>query len=205
MSEHSRKIIAYHESGHALVALFTPGAMPIHKATIIPRGGALGMVSQLPEDDMILEPRKRMVANMDVCMGGRCSEELIFGADEITGGASSDIQQATEQARIMVQKYGMSAAVGHVRFENREYSQYSTKTRETIEEEVRKMIDEAYKRAMTILKTHRVELDRLANALLEYETLSREEIEVVIKGGKPKRNPLDESAHTLDQRRKITA
>lgn len=195
MSEKNRRLVAYHESGHALVALYTPGSMPIHKATIMPRGGSLGMVARIPEDDMLLESRKSMIANVDVAFGGRCAEQLVFGSDEITGGASNDIQQATEQARAMVQKFGMSASVGHVRFETQDYSRFSPKTRETIESEVKRITDEGYARAMNILKSRRVELERLATALLEYETLTREEIETVIKGEPLKRDPLRESAH----------
>ena len=172
--------------------------MPIHKATIMPRGAALGMVAQLPEDDRILESRKKMLADLDVSMGGRCAEELIFGKDEITSGASSDINNATYVARNMVLRYGMSTAVGHVAFEANNYEQFSSETRHLIEEEVRRLIEDAHRRAMEVLKTRRVELERLAQALLEYETLSREEIDVVVKGGKPQRDPLDQSAHSSE-------
>lgn len=203
MSPKNRKLVAYHEAGHAIVGLFTPGSMPIHKATIMPRGSALGMVSRLPEDDLLLESRKKLLADLDIAMGGRCAEELIFGKEEITSGASSDIAAASQQARNMVTRYGMgSQAVGHVLFEGHKYEQYSSQTRQAIEEDVRKLIDEAHVRAMNLLKTHRVELERLALALLEYETLNKDEIDVVVKGGHPNRDPLDESAHTMDKRQR---
>ncbi|RLN49827.1 hypothetical protein BBJ29_004632 [Phytophthora kernoviae] len=167
----SAKLTAYHEGGHALVAINTPGAHPVYKATIMPRGQALGMVSQLPEGDQTSISRKQLLARLDVCMGGRVAEELTFGEQEITGGASSDIQQATNVARVMVTKYGMSSDVGLV-FHDLRSNDTSATTRKVIDDEVKKLCDASYKRAKDILVNKHADLEKLAQALLEYETLS---------------------------------
>ena len=182
-----RNQTAYHEGGHALVAIHTKGAMPVHKASIMPRGMALGMVHQLPEEsDMLQRTRRQMLAELDVCMGGRVAEEIMFGADEVTSGASSDIQKATQIARGMVERYGMGAdaAVG-VMFapgEGRDRQNLSDETRKRVDDEVRKMLAESYSRAKALLTAHKHELHRLAQALLEYESLTRDQIELVIQG-----------------------
>lgn len=173
ISDESRRLTAYHEGGHALVAIHTDGALPVHKATIVPRGMSLGMVSQLPDKDETSISRKQMLARLDVCMGGRVAEELIFGESEVTSGASSDIQQATSIARAMVTKYGMSKAVGLVTHNYDDNGKsMSTETRQLIENEVRDFLERAYGNAKAILTTHQKELHALAKALLEHETLS---------------------------------
>ncbi|KAG6622532.1 cell division protease ftsH [Phytophthora cinnamomi] len=185
----SAKLTAYHEGGHALVAINTPGAHPVYKATIMPRGQALGMVSQLPEGDQTSISRKQLLARLDVCMGGRVAEELTFGEDEITGGASSDIQQATNVARTMVTKYGMSEDVGLV-FHDLRGNDTSATTRKTIDDEVKKLCDASYKRAKDILVSKHADLEKLAQALLEYETLSGAEIDKILKGEPLDRKPI---------------
>lgn len=184
--EEVRKVTAYHEGGHALVAIHTKGAMPVHKATIIPRGPALGMVLQLPEEsDMIQRSKRQMLAELDVCMGGRVAEEIIFGADEITSGASSDLQKATQIARSMVEKYGMSTNVGTMYVpDSRKGQPLSDETKQLIDDEVKKILQASYDRAKKLLHGHKRELHRLASALLENETLTTDEMKMVIGGKK---------------------
>ncbi|KAK6129494.1 hypothetical protein DH2020_036727 [Rehmannia glutinosa] len=181
ISPESRKLTAYHEGGHALVAIHTDGALPVHKATIVPRGMALGMVSQLPDKDETSISRKQMLARLDVCMGGRVAEELIFGESEVTSGASNDLQQATSLARAMVTKYGMSKQVGVVTHNYDDNGKsMSTETRLLIEQEVREFLERAYNNAKFILTTHNKELHALANALLEEETLTGSQIKALL-------------------------
>nr|QKY65092.1 chloroplast ATP-dependent zinc metalloprotease FTSH11 [Passiflora oerstedii] len=176
VSEESKKLTAYHESGHAIVAFNTEGAHPIHKATIMPRGSALGMVTQLPSSDETSISKKQLLARLDVCMGGRVAEELIFGQDHITTGASSDLHTATELAHYMVSNCGMSDAVGPVHIIDRPSSDMQSR----IDAEVVKLLREAYDRVKTLLKKQEKALHALANALLEYETLSAEEIKRIL-------------------------
>ncbi|WOG84125.1 hypothetical protein DCAR_0103306 [Daucus carota subsp. sativus] len=181
ISDESRKLTAFHEGGHALVAIYTDGALPVHKATIVPRGTSLGMVSQLPDKDETSMSRKQMLARLNVCMGGRVAEELIFGENEVTSGASSDLKQATNLARAMVTKFGMSKQVGVVTHNYDDNGKsMSTETRLLIEEEVRELLETAYNNAKTILTTHEKELHALANALLERETLSGNQIKALL-------------------------
>jgi len=186
ISPESARLTAYHEGGHALVALNTPGAHPVYKATIMPRGQALGMVSQLPDDDQTSVSRKQLLARLDVCMGGRVAEEMIFGKEEITGGASSDIMQATRIASQMVTRFGMSDEVGMV-FHDVEKDKLSPMTKKLIDDEVRKLCEASYQRAKIILTEKRADLDKIAKALLKYETLSGGEIQQVLKGKKLER------------------
>merc|ERR1719230_2315512 len=172
ISPENLKLTAYHEGGHALVALRTPGAQPIHKATIVPRGNTLGMVAYLPEKDQMNMTREQMLAHLDICMGGRVAEELIFGKDAVTTGASSDLQQATSTARAMITKYGMSDSIGPVYHTDAQLEKLSAPTREAVETEVRDMCAKAEANARRILSEHSGELHTLAEGLIEYETLS---------------------------------
>ncbi|MED6174539.1 ATP-dependent zinc metalloprotease FTSH 11, chloroplastic/mitochondrial [Stylosanthes scabra] len=176
ISDESKKLTAYHESGHAIVALNTDGAHPIHKATIMPRGSALGMVTQLPSSDETSISRKQLLARLDVCMGGRVAEELIFGHDYVTTGASSDLHTATELAQYMVSNCGMSDAIGPIHIKERPSSEMQSR----IDAEVVKLLREAYDRVKALLRKHEKALHALANALLEYETVSSEEIRRIL-------------------------
>mmetsp|Transcript_8486 Transcript_8486/g.25505 ORF Transcript_8486/g.25505 Transcript_8486/m.25505 type:complete len:733 (+) Transcript_8486:280-2478(+) len=181
LSQQTRKLTAYHEGGHALVASYTNGALPVHKATIVPRGVSLGMVSQLPDKDMSSMTRVQMLARMDVCMGGRAAEEIIFGDDNITSGAESDFDQATKLAEAMVTRYGMSDKLGQVVYDRNENA-LSSETRACIDAEVKKLVDDSYQRALNLLKKHQKELHNLAAALLDLETLSGDEVRLAAKG-----------------------
>ncbi|KAI3841094.1 hypothetical protein MKW92_004697 [Papaver armeniacum] len=177
ISDETRKLTAFREGGHALVAIRTVGAHPVHKVTIVPRGMSLGMVAQLPDKDETGASRKQLLAELDVCMGRRAAEELIFGENEVTSGASSDLRKATSLARSMVTKYGMSKVVGLVADEydaNGRFMSNETK------KEVRELLDRAYNNAKTILTTHSNELHALANALLEKETLTGSQINALL-------------------------
>ena len=193
MTEDEKRMTAYHEAGHAIVALHEPASDPIHKATIIPRGRALGMVMRLPERDSYSYHRDKMYANLAVSMGGRVAEEVIFGYNKVSSGASSDIQYATTLARDMVTRWGMSDALGPLQYAEPEeevflgYSvnrqrQMSNETAQQIDKEIRRIVEEGYERAKHLLDEHRSELEKLAQALLEYETLSGDEIQKVIAG-----------------------
>ncbi len=205
MDDEERKLTAYHEAGHAIVGNFAPGCDPIHKATIIPRGRALGMVMRLPEKDRYSMTRQKMKSDMAMAMGGRVAEEIIFGYDKVTSGASSDIQYITNMARSMVKKWGMSDEVGAVFYGESEENPFlgyslgkntsvSEDTLKKIDEEVKKLINEAHDYARNILNEHIDKLHALGAALLEYETLSGDEIKTVLEGGKVDRsstsNPL---------------
>uniref|UniRef100_A0A3B5A4H4 ATP-dependent zinc metalloprotease YME1L1 n=1 Tax=Stegastes partitus TaxID=144197 RepID=A0A3B5A4H4_9TELE len=176
----NKTITAYHESGHAIVAYYTKDAMPINKATIMPRGPTLGHVSMLPENDRWSETRAQLLAQMDVSMGGRVAEELIFGDDYITTGASSDFDGATKIAKMMVTRFGMSDKLGVMTYGD--VSKQSPETQAAIEQEVRVLLKDSYERAKNILKTYSSEHKKLADALLTYETLDAKEIQMVLEG-----------------------
>lgn len=204
ISDESRRLTAYHEGGHALVAIHTDGALPVHKATIVPRGMALGMVAQLPDKDETSVSKRQMLARLDVCMGGRVAEELIFGENEITSGASSDLQQATSLARAMVTKYGMSREVGVVAHNYDDNGKsMSTDTRLLIEKEVREFLERAYGNAKSILTTHNKELHALAGALLEHETLTGSQIKALLAqvGGAAEQQQPQQQQQQPQQRR----
>ena len=183
ISPETMKTTAFHEAGHALVAMKTDGSNPIHKATIMPRGRALGMVMQLPDGDQTSFSRKQMFAHLDVCMGGRVAEEIVFGPENVTSGASNDILQATRLATMMVTKYGLSDKVGIIHFD--EKIRASNETQKYIDEEVKLILTESYNRAKKIIETNRKELDIIAKGLQEYESLSGNELVELLKGNKP--------------------
>ena len=193
LTEDERKLTAYHEAGHAIVSLKIPGLDPLHKVTIIPRGRALGLTVWLPENDRRNVTRHWCEGNLACSFGGRVAEELVFGAEKITTGAAGDIEQATGLARRMVTQWGMSDKVGMIAvgdreqeiFLGREFAQrraVSEQMAETVDAEIKRLIDEAYERARTILAANRPLLDLMADALLERETLDREEINMLSRG-----------------------
>ena len=204
MTQAEKELTAYHEAGHAITALHVPAADPLHKATIIPRGRALGMVMQLPEGDRYSMSYKYMVSRLVIMMGGRVAEEIKFGKENITSGASSDIDQATKLARAMVTRWGFSDKLGQVAYgENQEevflghsvarQQNVSEETAQIIDAEVRRLIDEAYKEAHRILTDYRDQWLAIAEGLLEYETLSGDEIKALINGEKPARDLGDDT------------
>lgn len=182
ITEESKRLTAYHEGGHALVAMFTPGADPLHKVTVIPRGNALGLTVQMPDGDRTGYTKRELRALLDVCMGGRVAEEIFSGPEDVTTGAISDLSKATSVAKSMVYKYGMNDKMGLMSLEDHEIEKLSSETRSAGDAEVRILLDASYARAMKLLKDKRTELDRLASALCEYETLSGDETRVVIRG-----------------------
>ena len=187
MSEEEKRLTAYHEAGHALVAVLIPEADPLHKVTIIPRGMALGLTQQLPLEDRYTYPRTYLEANLQVLMGGRLAEELIFGPDHMTTGAGNDLERATELARKMVCEWGMSPEMGPLTFGKREESiflgkefarhqDYSESTAEKIDDEIRMFITAAYNGASVLLEQNQQTLEAIAVALLEDEVLDGERI-----------------------------
>ncbi|KAL1297246.1 hypothetical protein AAFC00_004806 [Neodothiora populina] len=183
IQQKDKVMTAYHEGGHALVAMLTKNTTPLYKATIMPRGHALGLTQMLPELDKVSETKKEMMAQIDVCMGGKVAEELIYGPDNVTTGASSDIQSATRIAYMMVTQAGMSDKLGNIDLSS-DYARLSSETKQEIEGEVRRLVEEGKERAMKLLTTNRVQLERLANALVEFETLGKDEMEAVVRGEK---------------------
>ncbi len=191
MTEEEKKLTAYHEAGHAIVTINEKAAYPIHKATIIPRGRALGMVMQLPEKDEVSQTREQLHAQMAIAMGGRVAEEIIFGDDKVTTGAVSDIEQATKRARAMVMRAGLSKELGPVAYgENEEevflgrsvarQQNMSEETAKKVDAEIRKFVEKGYDRARRVLTEKIDDLHKLAKALLTYETLTGKEIEDLV-------------------------
>ena len=191
------ELTAYHEGGHALVALCTPGSMPIHKGTILGRGMTGGHVSYLPEDDLRSQNKEQMLAYLDVCMGGRVAEELIFGQSNVTTGASSDLQQATRVARHMVTECGMSDVVGPVHYASLKSNEISPETQELIDLEVERILHESQQRVKVLLRKKAREHHRIAQALLEYETLSGTELRFAMMGKLVKSNPVKSGMNSI--------
>jgi cell division protease FtsH len=203
MTQEEKELTAYHEGGHAIVALNVPAADPVHKATIIPRGRALGMVMQLPEGDRYSMSYKWMVSRLAIMMGGRVAEEIKFGKENITSGAASDIEQATKLARAMITQWGFSDELGRVSYgENQQevflghsvaqQKNVSEATAQKIDIEIRRLIDEAYQAATRILTKRKKDWEVLAQGLLEYETLSGQEIVDLLGGKTPSRDQGDD-------------
>ncbi|WP_337660090.1 ATP-dependent zinc metalloprotease FtsH [Anderseniella sp. Alg231-50] len=204
MNEEEKRLTAYHEGGHAIVAMNVPAADPVHKATIIPRGRALGMVMQLPEGDRYSMKFKQMTSRLAIMMGGRVAEELTFGADNVTSGAQSDIDQATKLARAMITQWGYSKELGMVSYGDNQEEVFlghsvartqnmSEETARKIDSEIKRLVDDGYKTARTILTKKKKDLEALAQGLLEYETLSGDEITDLLNGKPPSRDD-DDSA-----------
>ncbi len=201
MTEDEKKLTAYHEAGHAIVGLNVPQHDPIHKATIIPRGRALGLVLSLPERDQLSVSLTKYKSKIAMAMGGRVAEELIFGEDEVTSGAASDIQQVTRIARAMVTQFGFDEDLGYVDYSSEEQSflgsyqtgsKHSGITQKMIDDKVRELVDEGYEEAKRVLTEKKDDLERLAQGLLEYETLTGNEITKVIAGEPLNRGDDDE-------------
>ena len=212
MNEEEKTLTAYHEGGHAVVALYEQTSDPIHKATIIPRGRALGMVMRLPERDQLSITREKLFGNISVAMGGRIAEEMIFGYDNVTSGASSDIEMVTKMAKNMVTRYGMSDQLGPIAYQENEEEVFlgrsvsrtqnvSEETAKKIDAEVKKIVEAGYARAKKILSEKIDELHKVAKALLTYETLSGEEIKkIVFENVYPKRLTGNEEVNTTKKK-----
>ena len=203
MTEEEKMLTAYHEGGHAIVALNVKATDPVHKATIIPRGRALGMVMQLPERDKLSMSLEQMTSRLAIMMGGRVAEELIFGHDKVTSGASSDIEQATKLARMMVTRWGLSSELGTVAYGDNQDEVFlgyqvarqqniSEETSQKIDKEIRRLVEAGYAEAEHILTEKRADLETLAKGLLEFETLTGEEITDLLDGKRPNRESIIE-------------
>ncbi|MGZ5897749.1 MAG: ATP-dependent zinc metalloprotease FtsH [Xanthobacteraceae bacterium] len=203
MTEEEKMLTAYHEGGHAILALNVKATDPVHKATIIPRGRALGMVMQLPERDKLSMSYEQMTSRLIIMMGGRVAEEMIFGHDKVTSGAQSDIEQATRLARMMVTRWGFSPELGAVSYgENQDEvflgmsvartQNVSEATAQKIDMEIKRLVEEGHNEARRILEEKRAELEILAKGLLEFETLSGDEIKDLLQGKRPNRETIIE-------------
>jgi len=215
MTDEEKKLTAYHEAGHALVALHVPKSDPLHKVTIIPRGRALGITMQLPERDHLSHTKLFLESRLAILFGGRIAEEIIFGPENVTTGAASDIGVATQMARGMITAYGMSDKLGRVRYQANEQEVFlghavtqtqnvSEATAQIIDQEVRRLIEEAEGKAKHILTEHLDDLHAIAKALLEYETLSNDEIGQVLRGEKIVRDDTGGAGSGPDRRRRAS-
>ncbi|MCG8560977.1 MAG: ATP-dependent zinc metalloprotease FtsH [Hyphomicrobiales bacterium] len=204
MSEEEKKLTAYHEGGHALIALHMEESDPVHKATIIPRGRALGMVMRLPERDQLSYTRGKLKADIAVAMGGRVAEEFIFGYEKVTSGASADIKMATQMARAMVTQYGMSDKLGPLAYGDNEEEVFlghsvtrtqnlSDETQKTVDEEIHRIVDDGYDTARRLIEENIDDLHTIAKGLLEYETLTGDEIKDLLQGKPPIRDAADDT------------
>ncbi len=214
MTEDEKKLTAYHEAGHAIVGLNVPQHDPIHKATIIPRGRALGLVLSLPERDQLSVSYTKYTSKIAMAMGGRVAEELIFGPENVTSGASSDIQQVTRIARAMVTQFGFDPELGYVDYANEQDSylgnygggtNHSGITQKTIDDKIKALVDEGYETAKRILTEKAEDLERLAQGLLEYETLTGDEITKVIAGEPLKRGDDEDNSSDSGSAPSLTA
>jgi cell division protease FtsH len=205
MSEAEKRMTAYHEAGHALCAMHEPECDPVHKATIIPRGRALGLVMSLPEGDRYSKSKSKLTSELTMAMGGRAAEEIIFGPDKVSNGAAGDIKMATDQARRMITEWGMSEKLGMIAYGDNSQEVFlghsvtqsknvSEETARQIDGEIKSLISRAYEKARRILSENVEELHRLATGLLEYETLSGDELRTVLRGEKVIRTVVDEPA-----------
>jgi cell division protease FtsH len=211
MSEKEKELTAYHEAGHVLVSVSIEGTDPIHKATVIPRGQALGLVLSLPERDHLSQTRLQMTSQIAMAMGGRVAEEVIFGADYTTNGAASDIQHVTRIAKAMVMRYGMSEKLGTIDYAGQEESfwaqntnKHSHETLESIDNEIRRLVEDGFAKANEVIHARLDDLHKLASALIEYETLSGEEITKILQGEKIQRmNEEEEADNNNEEEKKI--
>jgi cell division protease FtsH len=192
LTDDERTLTAYHEAGHAVVALKTPGSDPVHKVTIVPRGRALGLTASLPETDRHSYTKDWLIGNLAMFFGGRVAEELVFGPEKVTTGAGNDIERATGLARRMVTQFGMSERIGAMAIGDREQEVFlgrefgqrrevSERTAEMVDDEVKRLLDEAYAKANVLLTAHRALLERIAQALLERETIDREDLDLLVR------------------------
>ena len=193
LTEKERRLTAYHEAGHAVIGLCVPGMDPLHKVTIVPRGRALGITASFPEEDRHSYTKEWLEGQLTMLYGGRVAEEMIFGMERVTTGAGNDIERATEMARRMVTRFGMSERIGlmavgesdHEVFLGRELStrrDISEHTSQLVDQEVKRFLDEAHARARTVIDDQRDGLERIAQSLLDRETLDRDEIALIGKG-----------------------
>ena len=206
LTEEDKRLTAYHEAGHALLAIKMEGSDPIHKATIIPRGRALGMVMRLPERDQVSLTRKKALADLAVAMGGRVAEEEIFGYEKVTSGASADIKMATSLARAMATEWGMSDKLGPLLYGDNQDEVFlgrsmmqrtvhmSDETQKIVDEEVKRFVEEGYQKAQNVIREHIDDLHAIAKALVEYETLTGDEIKGLLDGHMPLRSADTEPA-----------
>ena len=215
MTEEEKRKTAYHEAGHALVMINVEGHEPLHKVTIIPRGRALGLTMWLPERDKLSQTRTELEALMASMFGGRVAEELIYGKKHISTGAGNDIQQATNLARKMVMEFGFSDKLGPLRYKSNQEEIFlghsvsqqrniSDETARIIDEEIRKIVEEGEKKATNILTKNIGDLHKIAKGLLEYETLTADDVETILSGNKLKKNESEFSDASMDLKNKET-